>query len=333
MARHHAETTAAVRDIVVIGASAGGLAVLRTIASQLPPGFAAAVLIVLHTGAHPSRLPQILAAWGPNPAQFATDGESLEQGRLVVAVPDRHLVVRDGVLRTVRGAKEHHTRPAIDPLFRSAALWAGPRVIGVLLSGRNDDGTSGLHAIQSCGGVTIVQDPEDADEPIMPAAALRHVAVDHRLPSARIAQTLVGLIGRPVGARPPPPEHLLREHASMFEDDQPLENLAAIGRPTTFACPDCNGTLFELSNDKPKRYRCHTGHAYTLRTLGDAQAEATEVALWSAMRALHEKEIILRKLAELDRTAGDAHHADESDEQAERISEQIGTLRRLIDEP
>jgi two-component system chemotaxis response regulator CheB len=241
--------------------------------------------------------------------------------------------VRDGVLRTVRCAKEHHTRPAIDPLFRSAALWAGPRVVGVLLSGRNDDGTSGLHAIQSCGGVTIVQDPDDAEEPLMPATALRHVPVDHRLPSARIAETLVGLIGRPVAAAPQPPEHLVREHAGMFEEEHPVANLAAIGKPTTFVCPDCNGTLFELSNGKPERFRCHTGHAFSLKTLGDAHTEATEGALWSALRALQEKERILRRLAELDRMAGDEHHANESDKQAERISQQIGTLRSLIDEP
>lgn len=332
MTRQHPDKPEAVRDLVVIGASAGGVSALRTFASQLPAGFPAAVLVVLHTGAHANRLPHILTASGPNPSDFAADGEPLEKGRILVAPPDRHVVVREGMVRLSRSAKEHHTRPAIDPLFRSAALWGGPRTIGVVLSGRNDDGTAGLHAIKSCGGLAIVQDPDDAEEPAMPASAMQYVAVDHRLPANRIAAALTDLVGQPVAAALPPPETLVREHAAGFEKDRPMENLEAIGKPSPLVCPDCNGTLFELEGTRPQRFRCHTGHAFTIRSLRDGQAEATEMALWTAVRALQEKETILRKLAELDRIAGDEHHAQESDAQAERISDQVSTLRRLIEE-
>ncbi|HEX6704583.1 MAG TPA: chemotaxis protein CheB [Albitalea sp.] len=320
------------RDVVVIGASAGGVAALRSIASALPAQFPAAVLMVLHTGAYPSRLPQILAAVGPNPADFAVDGESLRPGRIVVAPPDRHLLIQDGTVAVTHGPKEHHSRPAIDPLFRSAALWGGPRIVGVVLSGRNDDGTAGLQAVKSCGGVAIVQDPDDAEEPIMPRSALLHVEVDHVVPLANLVPTLVQLVGRPVGATPPVPERLVLEHAASLSEDDPMDKLYAIGKPSPLVCPDCNGTLFELTGTDPPRFRCHTGHAFSIRSLKQSQAEATEVALWTAIRSLQERERLLRKVSELDRIAGDAHHADQADMEAQRLADHVGVLRQLIDE-
>jgi two-component system chemotaxis response regulator CheB len=319
------------RNLVVIGASAGGVAGLRSVVSQLPEKFPAAVLIVLHTGAHRSSLAQILDATGPNEARMATDGDQLEPGLILTAVPDHHLLVRDGAIHLTRGPREHHTRPAIDPLFRSAALWAGPRAIGVLLSGSNGDGTAGLQAIKACGGTAIVQDPAQAQEPAMPRSALDTVSIDHCLPVEQIAPTLVELAGRPASAAPPPPEALVREHAVSVAIGDPIRNLEAIGKPSTLSCPDCNGTLFELDGTLPQRYRCHTGHAYTIDTLRHTQSDATELALWSAIRALREKETLMRKLAELDLEAGDRQRAQASNAQADRLLEQVMALRRLID--
>ena len=319
-----------VRDLVVVGASAGGVAALRLLASQLAPAFPATMAVVLHTGAHPSRLAQLLAASGPNAAGFAQHGDTLRPARIVTAVPDHHLLVRDGIFHLTRGPKERHTRPAIDPLFRSAALWGGPRVIGVLLSGRNDDGTAGMQAIRACGGVTIVQDPEDAEEPAMPRSALDHVLVDHCAPLPKIAELLGDLAGQPAPAAFSPPEALVREHAAALGEGEPAQQLRAIGMPSILTCPDCSGTLFEIADTRPQRFRCHTGHAFTMKTLHAAQNELTEQALWSAIRALVEKETLLRRMSALDRTAGDTEHAMESDAQADRILQQINELRRLL---
>jgi two-component system chemotaxis response regulator CheB len=319
------------RDLVVVGASAGGLAPLRTIASRLPSDFPACVLVVLHTGPHPSRLPQLLDAAGPLEASFATDGAPLRPGTIYVAPPDHHLLVRESLMRVTRGPKEHHTRPAIDPLFRSAALWGGPRVTGVVLSGSNDDGSAGLHSIKACGGTALVQDPDDAEEPVMPRSALRNVAVDVVVPADGIAPALRELLGQPVVRAAPVPEWLALEERASVGEGTPVETLRMIGRPSPLVCADCSGTLFELSGDTPVRYRCHTGHAYTLRTLQESQATATEAALWSAIRALQERETLLRRIAELDRIAGDEAHAAVTQADAERLGEQIAALRNLVE--
>jgi two-component system chemotaxis response regulator CheB len=323
---------AAVRDVVVIGASAGGVSALRTLVSRLPRAFPGSVLIVLHTGAFPSRLPDILAGAGPNPARFAEDGSLLRKGTIVVAPPDQHLLVCEGLVRLTRGPKEHHTRPAIDPLFRTAALWGGPRIVGVVLSGRNDDGTAGLQAIKSCGGIAVAQDPADAEEAVMPRSAMLHTRVDRCLPVQRIADALVELVGQPAGLAVGAPDNLAQELAVSLGEGDVMNELHKIGKPSAFVCPDCNGPLFELVNGTPTRYRCHTGHAFTLRTLQQAQAEATEAALWTAIRALQEKETLLRKVSELDRKAGDERHADKADAEAQRICDHIASLRQLVEE-
>jgi two-component system chemotaxis response regulator CheB len=182
------------RNIVVIGASAGGVSALRRIVVDLPPKFPETVLIVLHIGANRSLLPAVLAAAGPNTAAHAQDGEALRRGHLVVAPPDYHLLLRAGCLCLTQGPREHFTRPAIGPLFRSAALEHGSRVIGILLTGKLDDGIAGLKAIRQCGGLAIVQDPVSAYAPRMPARALRQVAIDYCLPLGLIGNRLTDLV-------------------------------------------------------------------------------------------------------------------------------------------
>ena len=186
------------RDIVVIGASAGGVNALLSLAQALPPGFPAAVLIVLHIGSHRSMLPELLTSSGSHRAIHPQDGEPLAPGTIYVAPPAHHMLIEGDVVRLTRGAKEHHARPAIDPLFRSAALAHGPRVIGVILTGRQDDGTAGLRAVKACGGITVVQDPADAEEPGMPTSALRHVQVDHCVPLRLLGDVLARIAGQPI---------------------------------------------------------------------------------------------------------------------------------------
>lgn len=177
--------------IVVIGASAGGVQALLALVQQLPADLKASIFIVLHTSpVLPSRLPKLLQNAGSLSAVHATNGAAIQPGCIYVAPPDRHLLIKPGLMQVVLGPKENRFRPAIDPLFRTAALAYGDRVIGVVLSGALYDGTAGLFDIKQQGGLTIVQDPEEAFVSALPKHAIAHVAIDHILPIADIAQLL-----------------------------------------------------------------------------------------------------------------------------------------------
>lgn len=319
------------RNIVVLGASLGGVPALLELAAALPPRFPAAVLIVLHIGSNASSLPALLSARGANPAIHPKDGERLESGTLYVAPPDYHMLVANDTIQLTRGAKEHHTRPAVDPLFRSAALTYGARVIGVILTGRLDDGTAGLQAVKECGGIAVVQDPAEALEPSMPMTAMRYVQVDHCVPLRLLADTLVRLTAETVPALlSPTPPHLTSEHSISTGGDNPMDKLNAIGKPSPIACPDCHGVLWELENSKPVRYRCHTGHAFSILSLAHTQSAATEEALWSAIRALKEREVTLRRLVECCRADGDSGQAETSAADADRMADHAQLLERIV---
>jgi two-component system chemotaxis response regulator CheB len=288
-----------VNQLVVIGASAGGVRALTALARGLPPDFPAPVLVVLHIGAHRSILAEILARAGTLPAEQARHRQRIEPGRMYVAAPDHHLMVMDDdTLHLSRGAKEHHSRPAIDPLFLSAALARGPRVIGVILTGRLDDGTAGLQAIKACGGTAVVQDPADAEVSDMPRSAMRHVEVDHCVALADMPHLLTSLASRSVvaGAARRPPDPLLHEQALSLAKGNPMEHLPKLGVPSSYACPDCHGGLWEVTDSTPRRFRCHTGHAFTVRSLQETLAVAADESLWNARRALQERLILLREM-------------------------------------
>jgi two-component system chemotaxis response regulator CheB len=324
------------RDIVVIGASAGGVTALRSLVSQLPADFPAALMVALHVGAHPSVLPALLQSAGPLRASHAANGEPIIAGRIYVAPPDHHLVIEPQALHLTRGPKEHHSRPAIDPLFRSAALAYGPRVIGVVLTGQLDDGTAGLQAIKACGGLAIVQDPRDAEHPSMPMSALHHVDVDHCLPLEGIVRTLMQLVNETVArqARAVVPA-LLHEHAltATPSSGDAMEHLQAFAKPSSLVCPDCGGALWEAENTRPLRFRCHTGHAYTLRTLAHTMGQSTEYALQAAIRAMQEQAILLRKAAVLDRETGALEQAAAAEAGAELADSRTRMLRQLVEAP
>ena len=322
--------TAPTRDLIVIGASAGGVAALQVIAAGLPAKVPAAVLVVLHIGVNPSRMHGILERAGPNSASVSVNGEPLRHGHIFVAPPDHHLLVQDDRIVLTRGPKENQSRPAIDPLFRSAAIARGTRVIGVVLSGCNDDGTAGLAAIKRCGGLAVVQDPAEAHEPAMPRSALRGVQVDHCLPLAGIGELLAREAGRIAPVQQPLHDDLIREHAVSLSAEDASGLLQRIGKPSTNVCPECGGTLFQLG-DEPMRFRCHTGHAYSLDSLNLAQKAATEEALWAAIRALQEREGLVRQMAELDRMAGDERMAQGFDQNAERLRDHVTRLRELVE--
>jgi two-component system, chemotaxis family, protein-glutamate methylesterase/glutaminase len=186
------------KDIVVIGASYGGIEALKVLVSGLPEGFHASVFLVQHRrSTAPGLLPLILMKAGPLPASFPADFEPIERGHIYVAPPDCHMMLERGLVRLTHDPKEKHVRPAIDALFRSAAYAYGPRVVGVVLTGLLNDGTAGLWAVKDRGGTAIVQDPKGAIAPSMPQSALQNVAVDYCLPLGEIAPLLAQLASTP----------------------------------------------------------------------------------------------------------------------------------------
>ena len=322
-----------IETIVVVGASAGGVHALLEIAAALPAPFPAPVCIVQHIGSHPSLLPELLRHRGDNAACHVEDGQPLERGMLHVAPPDRHVLVEGGRLRVTHGPKENHVRPAIDPLFRSAALHFGTRVIGVVLTGQLDDGTAGLQAVKACGGIAIVQDPATASEPEMPASALASVAVDHCVPLPEVAPLLARLVGvRQPRLQPQVPEQVAREVA-INRGGATVEDLKQIGVPSSLTCPDCGGALWEMKQARPLRYRCHTGHAFSALSLAQAQKDASEEALWNSVRGLREREMLLRRMASIAGALGDADQAAACEAQAGRLRQQAETLQAFTEAP
>ena len=287
-------------NAVVIGASAGGLNALRTVINGLPKDFRAPVFVVIHTSPEgPGLLSSILDRVGPLRATTARHAEPIRSGHIYVAPPDSHLIVERGRIRLTRGPREHRFRPAIDPLFRSAAEHYGERVIGIVLSGNMADGSHGLFMIKSAGGIAIVQDPHEAEVPTMPMAALQRVNVDYVLPTVEIGSVVTALVmngdGRADKSRS---RQAVTDPAPSAEhpDGDALETGSLEGPPSPFTCPDCGGSLWELKEGSLVRYRCHVGHSFSADSLANAQNEKLEETLWSALRAIEETIELKRRI-------------------------------------
>lgn len=290
------------RDLVVIGASAGGIEALQQLCGGLRPDLKAAVLVVVHTSVHSNGLlPRVLSRAGPLEALHPEDGQSIQTGRIYVAPPDFHMIVNSGRLRLIRGPRENRNRPAIDPTFRSAALTYGPRVVGVVLTGLLDDGTSGLMVIRARGGEAIVQDPRTALFPAMPANALERVPEAFVSPLTDMPGLIATLVAEEVRSRvpnPSPNDPSAKEVRYAEFDMSEIEDEIRNGKPSAFACPECGGVLWEVDQHGLLRFRCRVGHAYTARHLRAEQRQAIETALWSALRALEERASLYRRMAE-----------------------------------
>jgi two-component system chemotaxis response regulator CheB len=288
-----------VEHLIVIGGSSGALDVLAEIVGALPATFPAPVCVVVHTSPDsPGVLDRMIARAGALPAKTVPGREWLVNGQVYVAAPDHHLLVEPGRVMLGNGPRENLARPAIDPLFRSAAQVYGPRVIGVLLSGSLDDGTSGLHTVKQLGGVAIVQDPDDARFPAMPAHALRHVRVDHRLPARAIGPELVRLTAGRVADRMRQAPRDLGVEVAIAKGQNALEaGVERLGPPSPYTCPDCHGVLMRLKDEPRLRFRCHTGHAFSAATLVGVVRRGMDDAVWNAIRALEEGGRLLRDLS------------------------------------
>ncbi len=318
-------------DIIVIGASAGGVEALKQLVSLLPKDLPAAIFVVMHVPPHgTSVLPKILTRAGALRAMHAQNGQQFENGRIYIAPPDFHLLLKRGYMILTRGPKENRSRPAVDPLFRTAAHVYGKRVTGVILSGALDDGTAGLLAVKMRGGIAIVQDPADAMYSGMPINAIENVEVDYILPVSEIAPVLSRLTQQPV-----PEEVIERDpegvdtEIDMAEMDNSTSDVPP-GSPAVFACPECGGTLWEHHDGDLIRFRCRVGHAYTAQSLLADQMEAIEDAFWVALRALEESAALARRMAERARERGQMSTVEQFEGRAKDAGERAEVIRRVL---
>ncbi|MDB5867834.1 MAG: CheB methylesterase [Polaromonas sp.] len=324
------------RDIVVVGGSAGGIEALQGFFRVLPADLEAAILVVLHISPHtPSRLDKVLGYATPLPVVVAEDGAPIENGRVYVASADRHLMVSPQGIRLSRGPKEGRSRPSVDVLFRSAAMAFGSRVIGMVVSGALDDGTAGLWAIKDRHGATCVQNPSQAIHPSMPESAIEHVEVDY----VGTVEALAAHVGKLVGTTAPIKQpgafnaRFSMENAIAMEGNALKAGIMELGTVSKYTCPDCHGVLVQMEEGSIVRFRCHTGHAFSLKTLLAEINSAIDTGLWATLRAVEERVMLLRQMEELARTAGFSEGEAKWRHQADESEKRLEPLRQLVLDP
>jgi two-component system chemotaxis response regulator CheB len=316
------------RDIIVMGASAGGVEALLRIAGELPR-LDASLFVVLHTGRNGfSILPTLLARHSPRlKVEPVQDGLAMLPSHLYVALPDYHLVLEPGYMRLVRGPLENRHRPSIDALFRSAARVYGPRVIGVVLSGYLDDGSAGLHSIKKAGGAAVVQDPGDALVPGMPESAISTTNVDYILSAEEIPALLGRLVDRPIEEEV---MKTLPDKSEKKEEAAKKELIDPKGSPSAYTCPECHGTLWEVHDGNLLRYACRVGHSFSIESMIQDQSDAAERAIWAALRALEERRDMSLRMAKSSRTRGLHELANRYSELGDSAANDASVLRRLL---
>lgn len=310
-----------VENVIVMGGSAGAISALQEVVHGFPSDMNAAVLVVVHLPPRiNSALPKILSRAGPLSAVQPQDSEELQNRQIYVAPPDCHLTVARGVVHVRKGPRENGHRPAIDPLFRTAARIYGSCVVGVILSGYQEDGAAGLYAVRARGGVVVVQDPADAEAAHLPERALQYGAPHYVLPAREIGARVAELSKCAGGAMSESDQTGKPENDRANEEVKYPEEGA--GQPSVFACPECHGVLWELNDGDLVRFRCRVGHSYSPGSLQEDLSENAESSLWAAMRALEEKAAMNRRLADTvfafgsererlrDQAAADMEHAD-----------------------
>ena len=318
-------------DVIVVGASSGGVEALSRLAAQLPADLPASVFVVLHLLPHtPSVLAEILDRAGPLRACMPADGEPIVHGKIYVAPPDHHLIVKSDQVRLTRGPRENHNRPAIDPLFRSAAAAFRTRTIGLILSGSLDDGTSGLQAVKRCGGIALVQEPAEALYPDMPQNAINKVEVDYILPLAQMGSVLNELVLSPAPPPVPVPDDILTEVRVAETGRGSIPVSDQLGMLTPYSCPDCGGPMWQMEHAAVPRFRCNVGHALSSQSLLIGQEEALDHALWEAVRTMEQRERLLQQMAEGERQAGRLQSAQVYEERAAESQEHSQLIRERL---
>ncbi|UKT63019.1 chemotaxis protein CheB [Pedobacter mucosus] len=318
-----------IEKVVVIGTSAGGLNAIKILVSQLQTGFEAPILVVQHISADATGnvLLDALNKIGNIKCEHAQNGTRLKNSHLYLAPSDHHLMIdEDERILVTKGAQENRSRPAIDPLFRSAAVVFASRVIGILLTGYLDDGTAGMIAIHRCGGICMVQDPADAEYPDMPQNALNQLKVDYCLPLLEMGGLLYQLVAQKSKERKAIPKDILIETniAKRVLSDLPAVN--ALGEQVPFNCPGCGGVLWKVDTGSSMRYRCHTGHAYTAASLLAEQTMKIEETMWTALRMFEERKNLLTTIAKEQKGA----MAKSSMERAELSQVHIDRIKAIL---
>jgi two-component system, chemotaxis family, protein-glutamate methylesterase/glutaminase len=319
------------RDLVAIGASAGGVEALVTLCTKLPAPFPAAILVTQHLPSHSdSALDQLLSRAGPLPAKFADNGDPLRKGQIFLAPPGSHLIAEDNRLLLGKGPRENHVRPAIDAMLRSVAVCCGSRAIGIVLTGTLGDGASGLKAIQQCGGISVVQDPDDAAFPEMPRTALNRTMPDHVVRLADLPLLLNSLVQYPAGDPKPCPDSVRFEVAVASGHKSSMRDLDRLGRRSVLTCPDCHGAMWEIDDDDLQHYRCHVGHAYGADMMALGLDENVRRALASALRTLEERIALTERLRWQACKRGHNQSADIWSRKIEEIEKEADSLRQAI---
>jgi two-component system, chemotaxis family, protein-glutamate methylesterase/glutaminase len=285
------------RNIIVIGGSAGAVEGVLRLVRGIPPDLQATLFVVIHTSpSGKGELASLIDRAGHLGCSLAVDGEEYAPGKIYLAVPDHHLIVQNGRMRVVRGPRENRHRPAIDPLFKSAAVSHGPQVIGVILSGTLDDGSAGLSLVKKLGGKAVVQHPGDALFPAMPLNAMNAVEVDHSVPLKDMPELLARLSNEMAGKTMEVPEEDKTEAKIAESKLVSEEEMRKVATPSIFNCPDCNGTLFEYKDGGMLRFRCSIGHSLGAETLLAEQSNQIEAALSASLRSLVENKRLYERL-------------------------------------
>jgi two-component system chemotaxis response regulator CheB len=319
------------RDIIVIGGSAGATAPLKQILGRLPPDLPAAVFIVLHIPAQGiGSLSTVASSAGPLPVRQAENGMKIEPGRVYLAAPDHHLLLSEDRVFLGRGPRENMVRPAIDALFRSAAINYGPRVIGVLLSGLLSDGSAGLNAIKRCGGISVVQDPSDAIADEMPRSALEATIIDLCVPGAGMGDVLSDLAREAAGAALPIPPEIRLEVEIAAGERIGSDRLVSMADPVALTCPACGGVLSEMKESHPMRFRCQVGHAFAADVLAKEQEGQVDEALRVALRIIEERAELVQRMAADGRRNGRPAVAEMYQARAAEYREYADMIRRVV---
>jgi two-component system chemotaxis response regulator CheB len=317
------------RNIVVIGTSWGGLEALKTFLPLLPEDFSASTFIVQHSlSSAKNLLHEILGRYTRLPVILPENGIAFEPGSIYVARPNHHLLLREEHIAISFGPRENRARPSIDALFRSAAAYHGPRVIGVLLTGYQNDGVGGLSAVKRCGGTAIVQDPSEAQVSELPQSAIHRIKVDHVLPLQQVAEKIAELVTQPVNPNFQVPEDIMEEVRASEHVVPELDHMRKIGDLTPYTCPECGGVLWQTKNELHTRYVCHTGHAFSSQSFLAGQAEVIENSLWAAIRFVQERIDILLKMAESERNMG--RPAEDYKQKASEMKAHVVNIRKFI---
>ncbi|WP_437919878.1 chemotaxis protein CheB [Sphingobacterium sp. LRF_L2] len=320
-----------INNIIVVGASAGGITAVEMLLSTIPKNMDAAIFVVIHlsAGANPNAIRGLIGRHATWPIEIPENGTLIKRGKIYLAPADNHMMIKTGEILIANGAKENHWRPSIDILFRTAAAAYNSCVIGIILSGLLDDGTSGMVAIKSAGGLCIVQEPEEADYADMPNNVINNIDVDYRVSLSDIGYILADIDSREECVPAPTPVKLKKEAEITMRMASSYKQTQALGSSTIFTCPDCGGVLTKIDEEDTPRYRCFTGHVFSERFLEDQYLKKTEETLWVAMRMMEERKNFLASL--IRRSGGTASpHNTERKQRTTELETHISRLKELL---